>query len=102
MTGPNPYLYILTMALCTYCVRVVPLILLRREIKNRFIHSFLHYVPYATLSVMIFPSILHETASFYSSWAALFVAGVLAWHGRSLAAVAVAACFTVFLVECFI
>lgn len=37
----NVYLYILVMAVVTYLVRVLPLTLIRREIKNRTIRSFL-------------------------------------------------------------
>lgn len=93
------YLYLLTMAGCTYLVRVIPLTLLRREIKNRFVHSFLYYVPYVTLSVMTFPDILNQTATRWSAGAAFLVAVALAYKGKSLAIVAMAACASVFLVE---
>ena len=57
------WLYILVMALTTYLIRVLPLTLIRREIRNPFIQSFLYYVPYITLSVMTFPAIIEATQS---------------------------------------
>ena len=98
----NILLYILAMALTTYLIRVLPLTLIRKEIKNKTVRSFLHYVPYVTLSVMTFPAILSETGSVWSAWGALMVASVLAWTGRSLFQVAVAACASVFLLELII
>ena len=72
----NVYLYIAVVALVTYLIRVLPLTLIRREIKNPFLRSFLYYVPYVTLAAMTFPAILHATDSLWSGLAAL-VAGVL-------------------------
>ena len=90
---------ILVMAGVTYLIRVLPLVLIRREIKSRFIRSFLYYVPYVTLSVMTFPAILYATASIWSALAALAVAVVLSLLRCKLPVVAVAACATVFLTE---
>ena len=98
MTG-NPYLYILVTGLVSYLIRVLPLTLIRREIKNRFLRSFLHYVPYVTLSVMTFPSIISATSSPVSAWIAFLAALFLAWHGAGLLTVACAACAVVFGVE---
>ena len=96
------YLCIFAMAAITYLIRVLPLTLIRKEIKNKTIRSFLYYVPYVTLAVMTFPSILTATQSPYSAAAAFCVAIALAWSGRSLFQVSVLSCVTVFLVECFI
>ena len=95
----NIYLYILVMASVTYLIRMLPLALIRKEIKNTTIRSFLYYVPYVTLSVMTFPAILSETGSIWSAWAALITGLVLAWRGKSLLQVAVSACMVVFLLE---
>ena len=92
-------LAILVMAGVTYLIRAIPLVLLRREIKSPVIRSFLHYVPYVTLSVMTFPAILSATAVLWSALAALLVAVVLGLRGCKLPVVAAAACLTVFLVE---
>ena len=69
----NVYIYIFAMAAVTYLVRVLPLTLIRGEIKNRTIRSFLYYVPYVTLAVMTFPAIVEATGSPISGWAALLV-----------------------------
>lgn len=95
----NVYLYIFVMAGVTYAIRVLPLTLIRRDIKSRFIRSFLLYVPYVTLSVMTFPAILEATRNVWSGLAALVVGAGLAWYGRSLFQVAVSACVVVFLLE---
>ena len=98
MTG-NPYLYILVTGAVSYLIRVLPLTLIRREIKNRFLRSFLHYVPYVTLSVMTFPSIITATSSPISAWISFIVALFLAWRGAGLLTVACVACAVVFGVE---
>lgn len=82
------YLYILTMALTTYLIRVLPLSIFRKPIKSRFIRSFLHYVPYCCLTAMTFPSILSSAGSVLSGGAALVVAVILAYRGKGLMVVA--------------
>lgn len=98
----NIYLYIFIMAGISYLIRVLPLTLIRKDISNRTIRSFLYYVPYVTLSVMTFPSILEATGSFYSGLAALLVGIILAWCKRGLFQVAVFSCLTVFILELFL
>lgn len=98
----NPYIYIIVMALVTYAIRTLPLTLVRREIKNIYIRSFLYYVPYVTLSVMTFPSIMEATGSQWSGLAALAVGMFLAWKGASLFLVSVACCAVVFGLELII
>ena len=92
-------LAILVMAGVTYLIRVLPLVVIRREIKNRTVRSFLHYVPYVTLSVMTFPAILSATGIIWSALAALLVSVALSLRGCKLPVVACCACITVFLVE---
>ena len=93
------YLYILTMALTTYLIRVLPLTIFRKPIKSRFLRSFLHYVPYACLTAMTFPAILTSTASILSGAAALIVGVLLAYRGKSLLTVAISASAAVILTE---
>ena len=95
----NVYLYILGMWLVSYLIRVLPLTLIRREIKNRTVRSFLHYVPYVTLAVMTFPALLSATQSPVSGALALVVGLALAWFGGSLFQVSVLCCVIVFLAE---
>ncbi len=96
------YLYIFFMALVTYLIRVLPLTLIRREIKSTFIKSFLYYVPYVTLATMTFPAILTATDSIWSGAVGFLVALILAYKGRSLIQVSMLACVSVFLVELFL
>ena len=93
------YLYIFIMALTTYLIRVLPLTIFRKPIKSHFLRSFLHYVPYACLTAMTFPAILSSTASIISGAAALIVAVVLAYRGKSLLTVSLAASAAVMLTE---
>ena len=96
------YVYIFTMALATYLIRVLPLTIFRKPIRSRFLRSFLHYVPYACLTAMTFPAILSSTASILSGAAALIVAILLAYRGKSLIVVAVSSSAAVLLVECIL
>ncbi|MGX8699656.1 MAG: AzlD domain-containing protein [bacterium] len=92
-------LSILVAAGVSFLVRVLPLTLIRREIKNPFLRSFLYYVPYVTLAVMTFPAILSATAEPLAGAAALLVGAFLAWQGLGLFPVAIASCVTAFLAE---
>ena len=98
----NIYVYIFTMALTTYLIRVLPLTIFRKPIKSVFLRSFLHYVPYACLSAMTFPAILTSTATIISGAAALVVAVVLAYRGKSLIVVAVSSSAAVLITECLL
>ena len=93
------YLYILLMAVVTYLIRALPLTLIRKEIKSKFIRSFLYYVPYATLAAMTFPAILKATDYIVSSGIGFVVALVLAFNKKSLLTVAAASCGAAFIVE---
>lgn len=93
------YMYIVVMAVVTYLIRLLPLVLIRGDITNRFIRSFLHYVPYVTLSLMIFPAVLDSTAHFASAAAGAAAATILALRKGNLIQVAMLACATVFAVE---
>ena len=98
----NTWSYIAVMAGVTYLIRVLPLTLIRKEIKNQTIRSFLFYVPYVTLAVMTFPAIIQATDSMWAGLAALIAGIALAWFGGSLFQVAVAACAVVFVLELFL
>ena len=95
----NIYIYIFVMAGVTYLIRLLPLTIIRKEIKNTFIRSFLYYVPYVTLSVMTFPAILSATASRISAVAGFGAALIAAYKEKSLLTVALIACGAVFIVE---
>ena len=87
------------MSIVTLAIRILPLTLIRGEITNTFLRSFLHYVPYVTLAVMAFPAILNSTQSQVSGGLAFAIGIVSAWCGASLFKVAVLCCITVFVSE---
>lgn len=94
-------IYIFVMAVVTYFIRVLPLTLFRKEIKNVYVKSFLYYVPYVTLAAMIFPAVLEATASAWSALFAFVIAIIAAYRGASIVKVAFIACLAVFIVELF-
>ena len=96
------YISIFTAFAVSYLIRVLPLTLIRKPIKNRFIKSFLYYVPYITLAVMTFPSIVEATQSPVAGVIALVVGIVLSYLGAGLFPVACACCAVVFIAEWFI
>jgi len=98
MTNGN-LISIFVLAAALYAVRMLPLTLIRREIKSTWVRSFLYYVPYVTLTVMTFPAILTATNSPVSALSGFAVAVVLAVCNQSLFKVAIGGCLTVFLVE---
>ncbi len=95
----NVYLYILVMAVVTYLIRMVPLVLLRKEITSPFVKSFLYYVPYACLAAMTFPAILSVTSNMISGGVGFGTALYLSYREKSLIKVALFACAAVFVVE---
>ena len=94
--------YILVASAVTLAIKILPLTLIRGEIKNRTVRSFLHYVPYVTLAVMTFPAIIHATQSQISGGLALIAGIAAAWFGASLFKVALLCCSVVFVAELFI
>ncbi len=93
------YLYILVMAATTYLIRALPLLLMKKPIRSRFLRSFLHYVPVACLTAMTFPAILYTTDNILSGAVGLVLAVILALKNKSLILVAAAGCLGVFLTE---
>lgn len=97
----NIWIYLLVAAFTIYLIRVLPMTLIRRDIKNPFIRSFLYYVPYVTLAVMTFPAILSATGSSVSAWAGFLTGVVLAYVDGNLFRVAICSCVVVYLAELF-
>ncbi len=83
--------------LTTNLIRVVPMLLIKGEIRNRFLRSFLYYVPYVTLAVMTFPSIIQTTPEPLPGIVALTAGVVAAWRGMGLFPVAALCCVIVYL-----
>lgn len=93
---------ILVMFLVTYLVRALPVTLIRKQITNRFLRSFLYYVPYVTLAVMTFPAIVQATQSPVAGFAALIIGVIAAYWGLGLFPVAISCCTVVFILEFFL
>ena len=100
MSG-NIWIYIGVMALVSLAVRVLPLTLIRGQIENRFIRSFLYYVPYVTLAVMTFPAILAAPQVPLAGVLALIIGVIAAWRGMNMIGIAVLCCGVVLLCETF-
>jgi len=96
------WLYLLVMAGITYLIRMIPLVLVKKKIKNKFALSFLYYIPYAVLSVMTIPAIFYATSYKISAVAGFVVAVFLSYFEKSLLKVAAFSCLSVFLVELII
>ena len=98
----NIWIYILISFVVSYLIRVLPLTLIRKPIHNKFIKSFLYYVPYITLTVMTFPAIVQATQIPVAGIAALVFGIVVAFFGGGLFSVASGCCVVVFLLEWFL
>lgn len=92
-------IYIMIMAGTTYLIRVVPFVAVKEKIKNRFICSFLYYIPYAVLAAMTFPAVLYATDYMISAAVGLAAAVFFSMRGAGLTKVAVIACIVVFVTE---
>ena len=95
----NIWLYIFVMAFATWCMRVIPSLIMRKPIENRFFQSFLYYVPYVTLAIMTFPAIVQATDQPLAGAAALVIGILAAWLGADLIIVAVICCTAVLILE---
>lgn len=96
---PEFALYLLVMAGTTYLIRMLPMVLLRRKLKNQFLLSFLYYVPYAVLSAMVIPAIFYASDNLVSAIIGFVVAVVAAFFDRGLVTVATLSCVSVFITE---
>jgi branched-subunit amino acid transport protein len=95
----NKWLYIFIAFAVIYAIRVLPLTLIRKPLRSRFLRSFLYYVPYVTLAVMTFPAIVEATQVPAAGVAALIAGAAVAFFGGSLLTVAATCCGVVFLLE---
>ena len=91
------WIYLLIMSLVTFIIRVLPVTLIRRQIKNRFIRSLLYYLPYATLAVMTFPAILSISENPLCGASAFAASLITAWFTKNLFLSALFGCAAAFL-----
>ena len=94
--------YIFVMAIVTYLIRMLPMVLFKKRIENTFVKSFLYYVPFAVLGAMTIPYIFSSTSSIYSAIAGPIAAIILSFKEKGLLASAISACVTVYAVEWFL
>ena len=99
MSHETFFLYLLLMAGSTYLIRVIPFVLVKHKIENRYVRSFLTYIPYAVLTAMTIPAILYATGSIWSAAVGLVAAVAMSLGGFGLMPVAVVACAAVYLTE---
>ena len=99
MNSRDFIIYLIFMAGVTYLVRMLPLVLVRKKFENRFVISFLYYVPYAVLGVMTVPAVFYSTNSILSASVGFVAALVMAYLDKSLITVAGTACGTVLICE---
>ncbi len=92
---------VLLMALVTYIPRVLPISIFRKEIKSKYIKSFLQYVPYAVLGALTFPDIFNSTSNYKTALFGTAVALILANMGKSLVIVALGSILTVLITGVF-
>ncbi len=98
----NLLIYIGLMIVVTNLIRVLPMILIRKQIKQPFLRSFLYYVPYVTLAVMTFPAIMEATSNAMAGLLALILGIFAAWKNWGLFPVAILCCVVVFCCEMFV
>lgn len=98
----KPLTYIIVMALCSYIIRALPITLVKKKIANKFIQSFLYYVPYITLSIMTFPAIIEAVTKPIVGIIGFIIAIILAYFNQSLIKVAIISCTIVYLLQLFI
>ena len=99
MTHLTFFIYLAIMAISTYLIRAIPFVLVNKQIQNKFIRSFLHYIPYAVLTAMTIPAIFTASATIWSAITGFIVAVLLALKGKSLTTVALLSCASVYVVE---
>ena len=93
------FVYLAVMAGVTYLIRMLPLVLIKKQIKNKYLLSFLYYIPYAVLSVMTIPAIFYSTSGKLSALVGFVVAVVLAYMNQSLVKVAALSSLAVLIIE---
>ena len=93
------WIYLIILAGSTYLIRAIPFAAFQKKISNRFVKSFLYYIPYTVLAAMTFPAALYATGHMISAAAGLLVGGIFAFKGKGLTFVAIVSCLAAFLVE---
>lgn len=101
MNSNSFWLYLAILSISTYLIRVIPFVAIKEKIHNKYIQSFLYYIPYAVLTAMTLPAILYATSNILSAFIGLSVAILFALKNKGLTTVAVASCIAVYISELF-
>ncbi|MBQ9279254.1 MAG: AzlD domain-containing protein [Lachnospiraceae bacterium] len=96
------FAYLLVLAGSTNLIRVIPFVAIKEKINNKYVRSFLYYIPYAVLTAMTLPAAFYATRSIVSALVGIVVAIILAYKNKSLTVVAIFACLAVYITELFI
>lgn len=96
------WIYLLILAGSTYLIRAIPFALMQKKVTNKYVKSFLYYIPYAVLSAMTLPAAIYATGNVISGVAGLLVGGFFAYKGKGLTLVAVISCMSAFIIELLI
>ena len=96
------WIYLLILAGSTYLIRAIPFAAVQRKITNKFIRSFLYYIPYTVLSAMTFPAAIYATGNTFAAAAGLIAGGIFAVKEKGLTVVAVISCITAFAADMII
>ena len=99
MDNTKFFIYLAVMAGVTYLVRMIPLVAIKEKIKNKFLLSFLHYIPYTVLSAMTVPGVFYATGNTASACIGFIIAVIAALFNRSLVQVAALSCLGVLFTE---
>ena len=97
----NGYIWmgIAVMALVTYLIRSIPMVVFRKKIKSRWVQSFLYYVPYTVLTAMTIPAVFTSTGSVMGASLGCIAAVVLAYIKKGLLTVALCSALVAFIVQ---
>lgn len=93
------WIYLAILAGSTYLIRAIPFVLLKKKITNRYVRSFLYYIPYAVLSAMTLPAAIFATGNPITSVAGLLIGGIFAYTGKGLTVVAAVSCLSSLLTD---
>ena len=99
MNSQKLILLAFTMGAVMLSIKLLPMLFLKGRIKNKFLSSFLAYIPYAVLTSMTFPEVFHHTSCFTSALIGALAAVILAYFGQSLVVVTLSSTAVVFIVE---
>lgn len=89
----------LSLGALVFCIKILPLLFCKNKIKNKFLQSFLTYVPYVVITSMLIPEVFNATSSVWSATIGIGLGIILAYVGRSLLTVVLSSVVTVFVVE---